>query len=275
MSETEIDQASGGPAGGSASDATLMAPRTVGSGQGWVWIAQGWNLFAKSPGIWIVNFMLTTIACLILLNIPFLGIIALPVLVTVLFGGLMLGCRALDRGEALEVGHLFAGFKVNTAQLLIVGLFIVVTHLIIGFVMKLVIIFAGGAALFSAIAAMLSAVAVGNIAAAVAGITAVAAFVAIMLVAMLVAMLLLIPVFMAVWFAPALVVLRNVPAFEALQLSFFANVKNIGPFLVYSVISLALAILAFIPFLGFGWLILWPVMVASLYTGYRDIFPEA
>jgi hypothetical protein len=265
MSETDFGKPSDGQAGGSAVNAASMEPRTVGSGQGWAWVAQGWQLFLKSPGIWIVNFILMTIACLILLNIPFLGIISLPILVPVLFGGLMLGCRALDRGEDFEVGHLFAGFKVNTVQLLLVGLFILVTHVIIGFVMKLVIIFAGGAALFSALAA-------GNVMAAIASV---AAFMMVALVGVMVAVLLLIPVLMAVWFAPALVVLRNVPALEALRLSFFANVKNMGPFLVYSVITLALAVLAFIPFLGFGWLILWPVMVASLYTGYRDVFPEA
>jgi uncharacterized membrane protein len=260
MSEADLGQPSAVPSG-----AALLLPRTVDSGHGWAWIAQGWHLFAKSPVIWIVNFILTTIACVILLNIPLLGYIALPLLVPILFGGLMLGCRSLEQGGSLEVGHLFAGFKTNTVQLLIVGLFVLVTHVIIGFVMKLVIIFAGGAALLAAIAS-------GDITAA---IMSLAAFMAVALVAMMVAMLLLVPVLMAVWFAPALVVLRNAQAFEALQASFFANVKNIGPFLVYSLIILVLSVLAFFPFLGFGWLILWPVMVASIYTGYRDIFPEA
>src|SRR5689334_11654171 len=33
----------------------------------------------------------------------------------------MLGCRALDSDEELEINHLFAGFKQHTAQLVTVG----------------------------------------------------------------------------------------------------------------------------------------------------------
>jgi uncharacterized membrane protein len=47
--------------------------------------------------------------------------------------------------------------------------------------------------------------------------------------------------------------------------------KNIMPFLLYSVIFVLLSLAASLPFL-LGWLVLGPVMAASLYTGYRDVF---
>jgi uncharacterized membrane protein len=53
--------------------------------------------------------------------------------------------------------------------------------------------------------------------------------------------------------------------------SFIACLKNMVPFLLYGVIAFLLAMLASIPF-GLGWLVLGPVLAASLYTGYRDIF---
>jgi len=56
-----------------------------------------------------------------------------------------------------------------------------------------------------------------------------------------------------------------------MKASFVACLKNVVPFLVYSVILLPLAFVASIP-LGLGWLVLGPVMAASLYTSYRDIF---
>jgi uncharacterized membrane protein len=56
-----------------------------------------------------------------------------------------------------------------------------------------------------------------------------------------------------------------------MKASFIACLKTIVPFLVYSVIALLLALIASIPF-GLGWLVLGPVMAASLYTSYRDIF---
>jgi uncharacterized membrane protein len=79
------------------------------------------------------------------------------------------------------------------------------------------------------------------------------------------------PVYAAIWFAPALIAFHDVDALAALKASFFAIVKNIPATLWYSLILLVLAIAAGIPF-GLGYLVLAPVAVASIYTAYRDIF---
>jgi uncharacterized membrane protein len=75
------------------------------------------------------------------------------------------------------------------------------------------------------------------------------------------------------WFAPSLVVFRNASAADAMVLSFNACLKNILPFLVYSVIALIPFIVLFVTVLG--WLVLFPVMIASVYTSYRDVFAES
>jgi uncharacterized membrane protein len=59
----------------------------------------------------------------------------------------------------------------------------------------------------------------------------------------------------------------------ALKASFGACLKNILPFLVWSLAILILSVLASIP-LFLGWLLLGPVMMVSLYLAYRDIFHE-
>jgi uncharacterized membrane protein len=82
---------------------------------------------------------------------------------------------------------------------------------------------------------------------------------------------LLLPLFMALWFAPALAVFHQQGPAEAMKNSFVACLKNVVPFLLYSVILLLLTFVASIPF-GLGWLVLGPVLAASLYTSYRDIF---
>jgi uncharacterized membrane protein len=89
--------------------------------------------------------------------------------------------------------------------------------------------------------------------------------------AMLVGSLLFVPLAMAVWFAPALVILDEQPGFLALWLSLLACVRNALPLLLYSLVSSLLLLLALIPFtLG---LILWiPVMLLTIYTSYRDVF---
>jgi uncharacterized membrane protein len=85
--------------------------------------------------------------------------------------------------------------------------------------------------------------------------------------------LLLVPLLMAYWFAPALVVFDNMPALEAMKLSFAACWRNMAPFLVYGLVTFVLAMLAAIPF-GLGFLVLVPTVTASFYASYRDVFGE-
>jgi hypothetical protein len=95
-----------------------------------------------------------------------------------------------------------------------------------------------------------------------------------MLIALLVAFALLIPLLMAYWFAPALVVLRNMSAMDAMKLSFVGCLRNMWPFTIFGVISFILMMVAMIPF-GLGMLILVPVLNASIYLGYKDIFSDS
>jgi len=94
------------------------------------------------------------------------------------------------------------------------------------------------------------------------------------LIAWLVALALSIPIYMALWFAPSLVVLGGRAPVAALKESFVGCLRNILPFLVYSIVVVVLGIVASIP-LGLGWLVLGPVLIASVYTAYRDIFGDA
>ena len=93
------------------------------------------------------------------------------------------------------------------------------------------------------------------------------------LVGLLVFLLLYLPLVMAVWFAPALVVLRGVAPLEAMRLSFNGCLRNIVPFLLYGLLGIGLAIVATIPLL-LGWLVLGPVTIASLYASYCDVYED-
>jgi uncharacterized membrane protein len=91
------------------------------------------------------------------------------------------------------------------------------------------------------------------------------------LLAVLIVFALLLPLGMATWFAPLLVMFHGMAPLEAMKSSFVACLKNLLPFLVYGVVLFFAAIVASIP-LGLGWLVLGPVIAASVYTGYRDIY---
>jgi len=67
------------------------------------------------------------------------------------------------------------------------------------------------------------------------------------------------------------VVFHDHGAIDALKGSFFGCLKNILPFLIYGLILMVASFIATIPLL-LGWLVLGPVIGASVYTAYRDIY---
>jgi len=234
----------------------IMGGRAVGAGQGWTWIADGFGLFKKAPGMWIALVIVLFVILIVLAFIPLLGAVATFLLMPLFVGGLMLGCRALQGGGELELGHLFAGFKTHTANLVVLGALAIGGWII---VMLPVIAIVGAGAIFGMMR--------GDVAGA-------AAMGGSFVLAGLVAMALSIPIYMALWFAPALVVLRGLAPVAAVKESFLGCLKNIVPFLIYGLVMLVLGIVAAIP-LGLGWLVLGPVAIASVYTAYRDIYGDA
>jgi len=231
--------------------------RGVAAGRGWDWIAAGWELFKKQAGMWIALTLVALVIFVVLAFIPFLGSIASIVLTPVFGAGIVIGCRAIEEGRALEIGHLFAGFKEKLAPLATVG----AIYLGAAIVIALVVGLATGASIF----AMMSGHA-PEVATPAAALTVV--------LALLIMLALLLPVMMAIWFAPPLVVFHGKGAVEAMQESFTGCLRNIVPFLVYGLVMLALSLVASIP-LGLGWLVLGPVLAASLYTSYKDIYLTA
>ncbi|HEX6267286.1 MAG TPA: BPSS1780 family membrane protein [Burkholderiales bacterium] len=226
----------------------------VPAGRGWDWIASAWNLFKRQPGMWVGMIIVLGVIFIGLALIPVIGSLALSLLFPVFGAGFAIGCRALDQGGELEFGHLFAGFRERFGTLVAVGALYLAVSLAIFFVFSLI----SGLGMM----VMLG----GNV-----DPEAMAGTMQNLLLATLVMMALMIPLAMAVWFAAPLVVFHQRGALEAMKESFFGCLKNILPFLLYGVILFLLSMVATIP-LGLGWLVLGPVAVATIYTGYRDIY---
>lgn len=235
-----------------------MEARQVNAGNAWNWIVGGFGLFKQNPVIWIALFLIYLLIGMMLSIIPMIGPIVLNLLAPVFMAGFMLGCRALEMGEELEINHLFAGFKQNTAQLITVGgIYLASVIVIIG----IVYVLTGGAAMTGMLAGHMPE---GQPAAD-------AASGGEPLLALLILLGAMLPLIMAYWFAPALVLFHDMKAVEAMKLSFSACLRNIVPFLIYGIISAVLLLLAMIP-LGLGLLVMIPTMTASLYVSYKDIF---
>jgi hypothetical protein len=216
-------------------------------------MVEAFALFRRQPGMWILIVLVAGILIAVISMIPVLGSLASVLLFPMLGGGLMQSCKVLDEGGTLEFEQLFAGFKHRTGDLVLVGVFNLVCGVIVTFVFAAVV---GGGVFMGMMRGGLTG----------AGISIASALLALLLVAGL-----LVPVSMATWFAPALIVLDEVAPAAALKSSFFACLRNWLPFLLYSAVLLVLCLAAAIP-LGLGYLVLFPVLTASIYTSYRDIF---
>ncbi len=237
-----------------------MNIKTVPSGRGFDWISEGFGLFRLNPLIWIVNLVIFLAVITLLSLIPLVGSIAAILLQPVFIGGMLLGCQALKRGEELRIEHLFDGFRHNTQPLLMVGLLSGIAYLLVGVIILLI---AGGTMGLSALGGMHAPSDLPALGGAMVGF----------LFSGLVGLALSLPIAMATWFAPALVVFLDLPAWEAMKASFSGCWRNILPFLLYGIAVLVLAVLASIP-LGLGFLVLGPTLIASVYAGYLDIFGD-
>ena len=236
--------------------AVPVQPRSVEAGRGIAWWTEAWALFVKNAGMWIVLALVFLVIFIVLSVIPLLGSIAASLLTPVLVGGWMLAARKVEAGGKLEVGDLFAGFQDKLTPLLVLGALLLAA--------SLVIFFAVGALGFGAVMGL----AMGSSQQSAGGVmAALGAGFAALVVGLVLGSL----VAMAFWFAPALVVFRNMAPVDAAKASFAANLKNLLAFLVFGAVYLVAAIVASIPF-GLGWIVLIPVSLLAVYVSSKDVF---
>lgn len=229
--------------------------RSVDVGRGLQWLLDGWALFVKAPGAWVAISAITLVIIVFLNMVPVLGGIALAFLMPVLFAGMLVGCRELARGGELRVEHLFVGLRGrDTGNLVMVGAFSLAAAVVVIAVMALV---GGGAAVSGAM--------VGR------GMAGAGLVMGGILLASLIGLLLLIPVSMALWFAPPLIMFGALAPVPALKASFAGCLKNLLPFFVYGVVLFVLMVVAALPFL-LGYLVLIPVIAGSIHSAYGDIY---
>lgn len=236
-----------------------MKTRIVPASHGWLWIKQAFGLFKQSPLIWIALSVSVILLGALLGMIPFLGSLLFQLIAPALTAGLMLGCRAQQQGEELEIAHLFAGFKSHGAQLVTIGGIYLTGMLIIAAIVGVI----GGEPLIRAMTE-------GHPSADSVATTGMAGM---SMLPVLVGMTLLIPLLMAYWFAPALVVFGNMRPVDAMKTSLAASLNNVSAFLVYGLTMFLLFILATLP-LMLGFLVMIPLAFISYYTAFEDVFGD-
>ena len=229
--------------------------RVVSAGSAFEWLRYGWFMFLVIPGRWVALAACLLVVALCLALIPWLGILLVCVLVPFVAAGLLFFCQQIASDQAPGFADFLAGFRSdeNTRHLLGLGAFYALASWI---VFRVVAFFGWGR--LAGYGAMPDP----------AGFTAVLGGV---LLAMLFLLVLSVPLLMALWFAPALVVLNKMPALEALKASFEACLKNAFPLGSFGLIVMVLAVFAALP-VGLGVFVLFPVLIGANYASYRDVF---
>ena len=237
----------------------VLPSKSLSIGAGMSWISEGWRLFVKAPLMWIVGILIIFVLAIVANFIPIIGGLAFQVLNPVFAAGFVVAARSLERGGEFELDHLFAGFKKPFVNLLIVGLL-----LLGGWI---VIMLIGAAVMgFGVIMAFMTGNS-ENMAPALAGSAMTFALGGLIILALMV------PLMMAYWFAPALVVMHDMAPVASMKESFFGCLKNFFAFVIYGLLMGLLLIVALIPF-GLGMLVWVPLAITSTYAAYRQIYTE-
>jgi uncharacterized membrane protein len=230
-------------------------PRDLPPSRGLDWLAAGWRTFLRAPGVWVVQALIYILVLFALGLVPLLGWAAVLVAFPILSAGMVAGAAELAAGRPLRIGHLFDGLRHHAANLLIVGLFYLLGGLLAGLIAAAI---GGSAALTGYILGALA-----GIGLAVGGVMLASAVFTVLWVGLI----------MALWFAPALVLLHDVAPLEAMRLSVNACAHSLLCFGLLGGLLYVLIWLAMLP-AGLGMLVLVPVLAGALHASYRDAFGE-
>lgn len=227
--------------------------REVDAGACFDWLQQGWAMFLVNPGVWIGSTVLLLIMLMSISIVPFFGQIAAHLLVPLFGAGMVQICRHMSDEGSPQIGDLFAGFRHNAGQLVMVGVFFAAGIFGLAFIAFLLV--SGG--VFG-----------GAVTGRVAGFGI--ALGGVMLAGLVVAVL-SVPIIMATWFAPALVFFHDMQPAAAMRASFEAGAKNWLPMVIFGIFLVVALFFAMLP-LGLGLLLLLPIFSGAVYASYRDIF---
>lgn len=235
---------------------------TVDAGRGVSWIGEGWTLFKAAPAMWIVAMLLFVGVQFVANLLPIVGSLAAMLVGPLLLAGLLAFGHGIARGEPADLNALFIGFREKTGTLITVAVLYFLLFL------GLLVVFAGGAVFLLGGAALFASGSpdqLMNSLLAGGGLLSV-----LLLFLVLFGVLMLLAA--AYWFAPGLVLYTDLEAWPAMKESFRACLSNWLPFLVYSLVGLLVLLGGMVAFVIGVFLLSLPVLMASYYASFHDIF---
>jgi len=244
--------------------------------EGVYWVASSWDLFATKPGFWILFGLVSIVLTAGVSIIPIAGSIIGFIISPVLSGGYALSATLQEHGRELKFSHFFLGFQQRFDQLVMIGAFkflLTLGILVIAATLTAgAMILAGVMNLSTSSSGFLESLNSGGsrIASTPEGTS-----VMIVLGCILLASCLLLGVFVTMmgWFAPALVVLKDMQAWPAMKESLRACLNHGASMFGYGMALFGVGILT-LTTLGAGLLIALPMVQLSVYSAYKSLFSQ-
>jgi hypothetical protein len=234
-----------------------LAIDSVDPGRSVGWWEAAWWLFVRHPLRWMAMGAAMMVALGLAGLLPAVGLPVAALLSPVLVAGWMLAAQRARGGVAPGVRDLLGGFRAEHRRpLLTLGAALACSTLAMDWTGRLF-----------GLGAMVGAVGIDAPSHPQAQAAISAGMLALLL--MLVASLL---VTAALWFAPALVVLRGSTPARAMRASLRAVLDNGLTFLLFAVVQLLLVASAASTPYHAGWLLLLPLMLHTGYLSYREVF---
>lgn len=229
-----------------------MQMRVVAARQGARWLAEGWALFQQRPAMWITLGLIGLLITVLLYELPYAS--DLTAVFTVLWTGGMISaadhCRATG---SVRLADVLRGIRAHLEPLFAAAVF----GLLVAIVCDLT---------EDRAASAMRLMAFGGAGANMGSLLALAAG-ALYLTAAVIGT-------MALWLAPALIVLNGAPPGDALRASFTASWRNAPAALVYGLLVGGL-LMACVLTLGVATLVVAPLVYLSTYAASLDMFGSA
>ena len=240
--QPQSDVANAAPA--SANEYTIIAPRKISVGDAMGWIGKGHGMLSGHWGVVLGALVVTVLITSALQIIPLLGAIAQILLTPLLYAGIVKIFHRIDTENRSDFSDLFAGFSDRTSPLIMTAVAQLVVLLVAGVVLGGLFFLLGRDG--------------GTAAIVVLGLLAT--------VAMFVFMFLF-------YFVVPLIFLGQKGVVDAMKLSLDACLKNIIPFIVYTLVISLILVVAAIPLL-LGWLFVMPILAGAYYVSFKQLFVE-
>jgi hypothetical protein len=226
----------------------------VRASRGAAWIAEGFKIFRGQPLQWSGLSLGWLVITLGLFMIPLIGAVASNFLQPVFFASFALAAKKQLAGGRLEMGDLFAGFRASVRALVNIGAILLFAEIVIFALLALL-------GLPMAVEPGDKPYTVADYVRDLDGREWI----------LVVGLVLTAIVKGSLWFTAPLIAFHGLSTMHAIRWSLYAALSNLGAMVAYGLALTVLFIAALIPW-GLGLLLAFPIMAASTYAGYRDVF---